>query len=179
MTDSSIKMSKLKNGSKLLIYYLRMYLDSYDWLTEQSQIPPGWDFQYNAVLEAHLIFTRLLIEFVTRKVKGKDDDVFAAMYFADAGSSPFPKNSALLKGHMKRISKISAHITVVDYPNFEIKSCQSFEIYVIAAELKPLLKEFFDKVAPGKVDGGIQEAAQHLLSQSSLLGSVRSISPST
>ena len=178
MTNSSIEVSKLKNGSKLLIYYVRMYLDSLVWLNNTSQVTNGWNFLYNSVLESHLIFSRLLIEFLTSEVK-QVDDVFAVMYFADTGFSPFPKESTILEVYRKRVSKLSAHITVINYPDFKIKSNQFFEIKTIAAVLVPLLQEFFDMVAPEKIDDGIHEFAQQLLSQNSPLGSGRPISPST
>ena len=76
------EVDKLKQVSRYLIYYIRMYFETLDWLNNNSRIE-GWDLTRNAILDAHLQYSRNLIEFLTEK-GNHDDDISAYSYFENA-----------------------------------------------------------------------------------------------
>lgn len=155
---------KLVNASKLLIYYIRMYRETLDWLNHHRTSSQGWDFQGNSILDAHLLYSRLLIEFIIGTPKKKrSSDRFVISFFGDMENPPFPVNSDTLKKYKGKIDKQLAHITVDMYPEFMMKSEQVYEVNEIANELVPLLINFFELVPAEKIHDSLKEQAMTLL----------------
>lgn len=140
----------LINASRILIYYIRMYFDSLDWLKENTQEKEGWDFFRNAILEGHLLYTRILIEFITKRPKYPSDR-FAVSYFYDSVEPPFPIYSKKLVEYKNLLDKQLAHITSGSTRDFKIKSHQTYEVFSIANELLPHLQYFFELVPEDRI----------------------------
>jgi hypothetical protein len=152
----------LVNASRILIYYVRMYIESLDWIKENYLVESGWDFLRNAILEVNLLYSRILIEFVIKKPKYSSDK-FASSYFYDSSAPPYPVNSPILEEYKNILDKQLAHITTGGPFGFKIKSQQGYQIYVIADELIPHLKNFFELVSEDRIDSKAKEDAFRIL----------------
>ncbi len=165
------EVDKLKQVSRYLIYYIRMYFETLDWLNNNSRIE-GWDLTRNAILDAHLQYSRNLIEFLTEK-GNHDDDISAYSYFENA--ELFPVQCPLLNKYRKKLSKQIAHVV----HGFPIKSEQKFEIYKIAEDLRQLLVCFFMNVQDVKIFPGIKQESLERLQLYQINIANDDISPST
>ena len=168
----------LINTSKLLIYYIRMYIESLYWLNNHLKDFSEWDFDCNGILDAHLLYSRVLIEFVTGNYP-RAKDRFAKSFFIVDLNQRFPVKSTSLNKYKNEISKQLVHITLDMYPGFKIKSKQKFEINRIANELVPLLITFFKEVPQDRIDKKAKDNALKLLLEYSPLDSSLELGPST
>lgn len=155
-----------------------MYIDSLNWLNNHLKDYSEWDVERNAILEAHLLYSRVLIEFVTSD-DSRAKDRFAKSFFIVELNQSFPVKSTSLNKYKNKISKQLVHITLDMYPDFKIKSKQKFEINRIANELVPLLITFFDEVQQDKIDKKAKDNALIFLHEYSPLDSSIEVGPST
>lgn len=156
-----------------------MYCDSLDWLTDNKAKNGEWDFQGNAYLEAHLLYARALIEFITKTPqKRHPTDRFAVSFF-DIGNKRFPKKSDILNKHSDIISKRLAHLTISTDPDGLIKSLQNYKIHEIAQYLIPYLQEFFWEVPDNRIDMNAKADALQFVSRYSSFQTSITVSPST
>ena len=157
-----------------------MYRETLDWLSHHRTSSQGWDFQGNSILDAHLLYSRLLIEFIIGTPKKKrPSDRFARSFFGDKENPPFPVESGFLSNYKSKIDKQLAHVTVDMYPEFMIKSEQGYEVNQIADELVPHLKYFFNSVPVGKMYDDIKKRALNLLQNYQSFDQSKELHPST
>lgn len=157
-----------------------MYLETLDWLNDHRTTSQGWNFPGNSILDAHLVYSRLLIEFIISPVKkDRPKDRFAISFFVDTDDPPFPVKSNILSNYKSKIDKQLAHVTVDMYPEFMIKSEQGYEVNQIADELVPHLIYFFNSVPVEKMYDDIKEHALNLLQNYQSFDQSKELHPST
>jgi len=79
----------LVNASRYLIYHLRMHIETLELILKFSEQPKVWDTIRNSIIEAYLVNTRVLIEFITRETPYQDT-IFAYQYFQGTEYDYFP-----------------------------------------------------------------------------------------
>ncbi len=74
---------ELQIGSQYFRYHVRMYVETLLWLQDRPA-STEWDTVRNAILEDHLVHTRVLINFLSKLEKReRKNDVLAVDYFHD------------------------------------------------------------------------------------------------
>ncbi len=132
---------QLRLGSQYLRYHVRMYSETLNWILNQT-FPDGWNTVGNAILEDHLIHTRILIDFLRKDEQHSQmDDILAIDYFHDSQEIYQPLDDLFLIQQAKKFGGYQFHITTKPFPRFRSK--QDWEIGRIANILIPELQKFF------------------------------------
>jgi len=152
---------KLKFASRYLVYHVRMYVETLLWLQSNKDKPDGWATVRNAMIEAHLVHSRILINFICNANSQYQTDVLAFDYFHDTSSIFTPLQSEFLKNQANDIGGQLVHLTTKPMP--KLKSEQEWLIRETADELVPALKEFFTKVSETRFEKDVKsECLAHL-----------------
>ncbi len=151
---------QLYTGSIYLRYHVKMYVETL--LSIQSQPTPlGWQTQYNAILDSHLIHARILINFLNTSSSRKTD-VCAIDYFYVEQSQFDLVIDEFLKNQVEKIGGNLVHITTKPMPY--LKSEQPWPVDEIKRKLVPLLKTFFYVVPENKMVDGLKDECLNYLS---------------
>ena len=152
---------KLQFASRYLVYHVRMYVETLLWLQSNKEKPDGWDGIRNAIIEAHLVHSRILINFICNENSQYPTDVLGLDYFHDTSNIFIPLQSEFLKEQANNIGGQLVHLTTKPMP--KLKSEQEWPIKPIANELVPALKVFFGKVSEIRFEKDAKfECLEHL-----------------
>ena len=152
---------QLHIGSKYLKYHIRMYVETLLWLQDHLSFAE-WDTVRNAMLEDHLIHTRILINFISKSdAHERKDDVLAIDFFHELYDVFHPLQDDFLESQADSIGGHLVHITTKPMP--KLKSEQEWLIRETASKLVTALKTFLDVVPETRmVDGARIECLKHL-----------------
>ena len=160
--DKLSEDENLINVSKILVYYIWMYMDSLKWLNENKENPSINNFFFNSILEGHLLYTRVLIEFLTKESKYSDDR-FAESFFYDMATNPYPISLKYFDDYKTTLDKQIAHLTLGEASEFKLKSFQKYKIFQVAELLIPELRNFISLLPDQRLDGEAKENSMKLL----------------
>lgn len=135
--------AQLALSSAHLIYHVRMYVETFLWLQEHPR-PETWDTVRNAVLETHLIHTRVLIHFTQRETSKEETDVLAVDYFHDCPGDFSPLTNDFL---LKQAQKVGGQLVHLTTKSSLLKSEQEWQIGEIAKALVPALQGFLSVIS--------------------------------
>jgi hypothetical protein len=153
---------ELREVSRHLVYHVRMYVETLLWLQGRLR-PAGWDTEWNAMLEDHLVHARLLSEFLVARKRKRDDDVIALDFFHDQRADWKLPLDNFLRSERDDIGGHLMHITVKGDPL--LKSERGWGVGLIANALVPLIREFFDHVPQSRLAEGIRSECVHHLAK--------------
>ncbi len=145
--------NNLINISKHFVFHVRMYIKTLESLTSYNETPKKWDLDWNCLIQAHLISTRWLIEFLTKDERNiRNDDRVAFHYFTEMENNPYPIIDTSLSDYKKIMDKQFAHPTLGYHGNFRIQSHQYYDFPKYAISLKSYLINFLNNVPKMKFD---------------------------
>jgi hypothetical protein len=138
-----------------------MYVETLLWLKDHP-FSFGWDTVRNAILEDHLVHTRVLINFLSKgDMSERKDDVLAIDYFHDLPGMFEKLQDVFLNNQANDIGGHLVHITKKPMP--KLKSEQEWFIRETASKLVPALKRFLNIVPESRlVDGAQYECLDYL-----------------
>lgn len=144
--STMLSKKELEIGSRYLRYYIRMYVKTFLYLDTHKRTS-HWNTSRNAILEAHLMYARALINFlIGKKIDKYPKDIYASdfFYYSFTPTPTYPITNSKLDEYFYKISGWIIHITAK--PLGKLKSEQIFEIGEIANCLIPDLNRFFSNV---------------------------------
>ncbi len=152
---------ELQIGSQYFRYHVRMYVETLLWLQDRPA-STEWDTVRNAILEDHLVHTRVLINFLSKfEKRERKNDVLAVDYFHDRRDMFQPLSDDFLKNQADNIGGYLVHITTKSMPN--LKSKQEWFIRETALKLVPAIKTFlFAALENRLVDGAKNDCLGYL-----------------
>ncbi|MBI5952784.1 MAG: hypothetical protein HY865_14095 [Chloroflexi bacterium] len=170
---------QLEISSNHLIYHIKMYVETFLWLQDHPK-PTDWDTVRNAILEDHLVHSRVLIYFMQHDSSSRKDDVFAVDYFHDSHSDFLLAKSEFLEDQARKIGGQLVHLTTKSQL---LKSEQEWQIGKVAATLVPAMQEFLSVVPNHRISMKTKEECKALIQKISSKPSTSinqySTSPST
>lgn len=151
MIRESVTMTKQRNlyndndlctGSTYLRYHVKMYVETLLWLQDHPTSPEYFDVVRNAILEDHLVHTRVLINFL-RNERSRSTDLIASDY-TEFQNTLSPSQDGSLISQKDDIGGFLVHITTKPIP--KLKSEQEWFIKNTSCILIPYLEKFLDAV---------------------------------
>ncbi|MBL8079320.1 MAG: hypothetical protein JNM55_15250 [Anaerolineales bacterium] len=147
---------KLQFASRYLVYHVRMYVETLLWLQSNKDKPDGWATIRNAMIEAHLVHSRILINFICNADSHYPTDIIALDYFHDMPYIFIPLQSEFLKNQANDIGGQLVHLTTKPMP--KLKSEQEWFIRETTDKLIPALQGFFIKVSETRFEKEVKSA---------------------
>jgi hypothetical protein len=121
-----------------------MYVETLMWLLDYQESPKNLDMVRNAILEDHLVHTRVLINFISSDNNQRPTDVIASDYFHDTPNVFRESHDSFLDNQVKSIGGHLVHITTKPMP--QLKSEQEWCIRETSDRLIPYLNTFLTEV---------------------------------